>query len=380
MSRIVYRITDEYALILRKGSTVLYLEWREGGQKVGRSTGHRSLEPAKQRAREIILETAEIRDADPNDIPLMAVLDRYRLQRGDALASKVTIKRSHALWAEFWAQRPVSAASVTEQERFVAWLRGNGYSEGYVRRVLTDGKSALNRAYKRGEVRAVPFVELPPIGDGFPHYASREQLVAFLNLPMPAHVWTYVLIRLNTACRGDAARDLRPAQVDWQARLIRLNPAGRVQTKKFRPVVPLTDTLAALFDAHEGDGPYVAWHGNAVSSIKTTWRKLRMAAGLPDWFNPKAIRHTVGTELRKRGVPGWDVSGQLGHKKGESAPTTENYAKFDPAYLAKARKAFDKWMADLAKDVPRLRGVIAGSVKRKATPGKSTKSRDIAGS
>lgn len=37
----------------------------------------------------------------------------------------------------------------------------------------------------------------------------------------------------------------------------------------------------------------------------------------------------------------WDVSGQLGHAKGESAPTTENYAKFDPDYLAKAKSAFE---------------------------------------
>ena len=33
MSRIVYRITDEYAIVARKGTANLYLEWREGGQK-----------------------------------------------------------------------------------------------------------------------------------------------------------------------------------------------------------------------------------------------------------------------------------------------------------------------------------------------------------
>lgn len=42
--------------------------------------------------------------------------------------------------------------------------------------------------------------------------------------------------------------------------------------------------------------------------------------------------------------------------------TTETYAKFDPAYLGKARKALDAWMADLAKDVPRLK--VTATVNR----------------
>lgn len=45
-------------------------------------------------------------------------------------------------------------------------------------------------------------------------------------------------------------------------------------------------------------------------------------------------RRTVSTELRERGAPGWEVSGLVGHHKG----TTEIYAKFDPAYLGKARR------------------------------------------
>jgi len=48
MSRIVYRITDEYAIVARKGTANLYLEWREGGQKVGRSTGCSGLDDAKR--------------------------------------------------------------------------------------------------------------------------------------------------------------------------------------------------------------------------------------------------------------------------------------------------------------------------------------------
>ena len=72
----------------------------------------------------------------------------------------------------------------------------------------------------------MPFIELPPEGEAFPHRASRAQLVALLNSAMPPHIWTYCLIRLNTGCRGDAALDLQPEQVDFDIGMIRLNPPG----------------------------------------------------------------------------------------------------------------------------------------------------------
>lgn len=359
MSRIVYRITDEYAIVERKGSANLYLEWRERGQKVGRSTGCRGLDDAKRRAREIILESADIRDAKPQDTPLLATLDRYYLQRGSKLPSKATAKRALALWREHWGeQATVADLTIAAQERFVEWLRDRGYADGYVRRVVGFGRTATNRAWKRGEVTQVPFIELPPGGDPYPNRATRAQLVALLNTPMPAHVVAYVLIRLNTGCRGDAALDLQPFQIDWQENAVRLNPAGRRQTTKRRPVVPLTRTLARFLGRLSG--PYYAgWNGKRTASIKTTWRKVRAKAGLPAWFAPKVLRHTVASELRRRGVPKWDVAGLLGHEDNTGSATTGDYAKFDGS---KIRKALDAWMADLAKDVPALRGVTSGSV------------------
>ena len=63
---------------------------------------------------------------------------------------------------------------------------------------------------------------------------------------------------------------------------------------------------------------------------------------------PYTIRHTIATEMRKRGVSPWDVAAWLGHKIVEFK-TTERYAKVDPNYLAGARKAIDAYMADLRK-------------------------------
>ena len=92
------------------------------------------------------------------------------------------------------------------------------------------------------------------------------------------------------------------------------------------------------------------------------------------------LRHAVASELRRRGVPGWVASGLIGHKKGKAAATTGGYAKHDPAYLGKARKALDAWLTDLAKDVPWLRVVNAGAAGTGNRNGAKPESRAVAGS
>ena len=350
------RITDDFALVTRKGSKNWYLEYREDGKAVRRPTGTSDFEQAKLAARDIILERIGLKDVKPTDIRVIDVIDRYYLQHGRTLPSKATAKRAKAIWAEFWGDATVADVTPPKQREFVAHMKEAKLSQGYIRRVLGVGQSALNRACQDGEILRVPFIKLPPISEAYPHVATRAQLVALLNA-CPAHVFTYCLIRLTTVCRGDAALDLQPFQVDFDHGLIRLNPEGREQTKKRRPVVPLTETLRAHLSTLKPKSHYVNWHGNKVVSIKTTWRKLRTKLKLPTWFVPKVLRHTAATHLRQAGVPGWEVSGFLGHTGGDSAKTTEIYAKFDPKYLGKARKELDAWMRDLAKDVPRLRQV-----------------------
>jgi integrase len=45
-----------------------------------------------------------------------------------------------------------------------------------------------------------------------------------------------LMILIGTACRPEAALELTGEQLDFEDRLIDLNPRGRAQTKKFRPV------------------------------------------------------------------------------------------------------------------------------------------------
>lgn len=332
------------------------------------SLGTGELEEAKRRLAEWVLRNRELKHEDPRDIPVSVVLQRYVDEHAAKLPSADTAKRARKLWEAFWGDDAVSDMTVQRQEAFVASLRDQGLSDGYVRRVIAVGKAALNRAFQRQQIRCVPFVKLTGGGEAFDRVATMAELRAFLNAIPPEfeHLWLYTLIRLNTGCRGDAARDLQPFQIDWRHRFIRLNPTGRKQTKKRRPTVPLTDTLRSVLRASKATERYVEWNGKKVASVRRAWHLVREAAGLPADFIPKVLRHTVATELRKRGVSGWEVSGMLGHKRGESESTTEVYAKYDPAFHAAARKALDAWMRELAKKVPRLAKLTRATTKRSA--------------
>ena len=54
----------------------------------------------------------------------------------------------------------ITVAELTpeRQEQFIAAMRDRGLSEAYISRILSPGRAALTRAYKRGELTATPFI------------------------------------------------------------------------------------------------------------------------------------------------------------------------------------------------------------------------------
>jgi integrase len=61
--------------------------------------------------------------------------------------------------------------------------------------------------------------------------------LARLLAAAPDHLRLMLMILIGTSCRPEAALELTGDQLDFDDRLIDLNPRGRAQTKKFRPVV-----------------------------------------------------------------------------------------------------------------------------------------------
>jgi integrase len=158
---------------------------------------------------------------------------------------------------------------------------------------------------------------------------SRESLHAFL------------IGSICTIARPSSVTDIcvAPERSQWAPRLplIDLNPAGRVQTKKFRPTLPVLPLLGRWLDEEYaiyaaltpekrvGRGWLVNYHGRAIKSVDRAWDTMLTELNLPtgrEWCS-YILRHSLATIVRNRGASAWDLQGYMGHR---SPSQTEVYA------------------------------------------------------
>jgi integrase len=283
---------------------------------------------------------------------LEVILIRYWEEYAKVTPSAEQARFALAKWSDFFSGATVAELTTHRQEAFVAALQAKGYKPSYISRVLSVGRAALRRAWKRQELASVPFIvdvkrDLEDEAERFRDLSIEELAQLLTAAARVPHLLRFCMISLNTLARPDAVLDLGPGQVDMKHRLIQLNPKGRKQTKKFRPVVPISDTLLPWLISCEGSR-YVIYNGKPVASIRKSFSAAVAEAGLAD-VSPYCLRHTMGAELRARTVPEWEVMGIMGHRS-KAARTTERYARFRPDYLGEAVRAIDAYFADMRRE------------------------------
>ena len=300
---------------------------------------------------------------------LATVCARYQDKQGQHVRSAGIQRRNLTIILEALSPgMTVGEFTLERQMEVVRKLRGQGYADGTIKRAMGAVKAAVNFAWKNGELdRPVPFGTLPE-GQPRERVLSIEELAALWDATEPPHLQMFVMLLLGTAARPEAILQLTRFQCDTARGIIDLNPPGRSQTKKRRPVVPMPDFLVPWIET--ANSHLVQWKGKPIQKINKTWRTIRDDAGLSDDVVPYSIRHTVATELRSRGVPELEIAGMLGHSM-PNFRTTGRYAKYVPDYLGKAREALD----DLMDEVGRLASrpitpvtVRASSVRADAVP------------
>ncbi len=165
-----------------------------------------------------------------------------------------------------------------------------------------------------------------------------------------AQLHRFLQISVATWARPDAAHDVstdrKRDQWHSNARALNLNPRGRAQTKKYRPIVPVARQLAPLLDAHTGF--YVS-----VDSVKSAFEAMQPVVGLPGDGEGglKLVRRSMAHLARQKlGERDW-IEGQimLGHKK---VTTSDTYAPFDTGYLGSALRVTEEIIEALEKIVP----------------------------
>jgi integrase len=271
-------------------------------------------------------------------------LERYWHHHAKALPSAEQARIASALLVEHLGNATVAELTPQRQQQLVADLTGPGRSGGYVSRVLSVLRAAVNRAHKHGEVTSAPFTLDVARGEPRDRVATAGEITAFWRAIQDEHLRVFTALLLNTGGRPQMLLKLTRWNVDLERRLLDLHPRGAARTKKRNPVLPITDCLLPWLRAGHGEH-LVSWRGRPIDDIKSAWRRTRARAGLPPELTPYVLRHTLATELRSRGVPEWECAGWLGHRT--MYRTTEVYAKYRPDYLMQGRAAVDAWMEEI---------------------------------
>jgi integrase len=317
----------------------------EGRQIVRISLGTSDIDEAKERLTAWFL--ARQQGPPPHGpISLAEVLLAYDEAHGKRLVSAADVKSSSRLWAEYF--RHITAADACDLDRieaFKAWLAKRDYTPGYINRILSVGRAALMRAYKRRLITVRPMIKGiagyrgPPKGRPL----ALSELRRFYNALREPHTKRFFILGIGTGGRPDAILSLDWTQIDLRGGSIRLNAFARIQTSKRRAEIPICAMLAQhLLRWGQEDqwvGPLIRFRGRSIASLKKSWRNTRERTSID--CNPYSLRHTVGKWLRSQGVPPWEVAALLGHKM-PGYSITEMYANADPSHMKAARAALDK--------------------------------------
>jgi integrase len=160
-------------------------------------------------------------------------------------------------------------------------------------------------------------------------HAQFERWFAEVKAP---HARLYVLLGLFTMARPTAILELTWDRVDFARKQIDLNPRGRRQTKKRRPVVPLNDeALAELKRAYDAcQSEYVIERGaKPVANIKKAFQAASARSGIK--VTPYTLRHTGAVWAAEAGASMDELAQFMGHD--DSATTSTHYARYSPGHL-----------------------------------------------
>jgi integrase len=289
----------------------------------------------------------------PEELLLSIVLEDYVVEQRKKAAAPGRSLYAKKYFMGYFGEK-ATVASVTRQsiegyrsfrqkefdKRYKDQDMASTISVGTLRRELTCLRAALNLAVLNGKLTVAPKIEMPSMPNAKERWLTEIEAASLMNACDLPHLKLFVLMAIHTGARKGAILDLTWLQVDFTNNKIDFNAAGREQTNKKRPVVPMTNTLHnALKEARaKAKSEYVIeWGGHKVLDIKRSFKEACKNAQLSD-VTPHTLRHTSATWMAQRGVDMYVISGILGHS---ATRTTELYAKHHPDFLRSGINALD---------------------------------------
>ena len=137
-------------------------------------------------------------------------------------------------------------------------------------------------------------------------------------------VWTL----LDTGLRVSELCSLKPENILWQQRSIRINGKGGPYGKKSKKrIVPMSKRVQALLE------PYFALHGKwfiGERQVQKIVKKIANRAQIAKTVTPHVLRHTFATLALQKGISLAAVKKMLGHDR---LATTEIYLNLTDSHV-----------------------------------------------
>jgi integrase len=287
-----------------------------------------------------------LKRAAPEEVKLADIFVRYWEDHAKHVRSASSARVHLRVALELLDGDPlVSEFGITAQEQLIARL-GKRYSPGTVKRYFASVAAAIRWAWKREIITSHrPLIERLPGGSPRERVLTIKELARLWDAADAHHLKAFIMVMLCTSCRPGAALELTRFQCDLERGFVRLNAEGREQTKKRRPVLPMPSPLRPWVDAARG--PIVEFNGRPIKSVKTIWRGVRTRAGFGLDVSPMTLRHTVASEMARRGVPDFQRQCFMGHQA--SNTTDRNYVHVRPDFLRDAREAIEAIVSEMGE-------------------------------
>jgi integrase len=159
------------------------------------------------------------------------------------------------------------------------------------------------------------------------------------------HIARFILVALYTGTRASAVcgaafeRVSGAGYIDLDRGVFYRRPAGKRETKKRQPPVPLPAQLLAHLRRWKRQGQRFAveWNRKPVKSIRKAFASAVDDAGLGGDVIPHTLRHTTATWLMQTGTDMWQAAGYLGMTV---EMLSARYGHHHPDHLSGAKRAF----------------------------------------
>ena len=259
-------------------------------------------------------------------------------REAEGIASTARQKDAWKAMKGFWEN---VSPELIDREMAQAYAAQRGMSAATIRYELGMLSVALRWAEDQGLIAKAPKVWRPEPPERRVRHLTRREFDKWFEEVKAHHARLYVELGLATMARPTAILELTWDRVDFERGTVDLNPRGRRQTRKRRPVVPLNDeALAALKEAYAGrqSSHVIERGGKPLTSIKKAFQAASLRSGIH--ATPYTLRHTGAVWAAEAGISMDELAQFLGHD--DSATTSKHYARYSPGYLRRVANAVQR--------------------------------------